>query len=380
MVLSRVFVSQFRNLVEQWIRLHPRLNVLVGRNAQGKTNFIEAIYSLSHGRSFRTSDFRDVIRRGASTCEVIAHVSSSDGDTAVLKLEVGAEGKRMYRDNKRLSRLGIGGLFAVLFSPEEFCLFKGAPIKRRGYIDSVISKLDSTYSTLVSRYRRVLLQRNGVLADKRQAEDGLGLSVWDEGLVKLGAAICWRRILAVDELNAEMEEIHSYLTGGKETARLSYVSSLGDVSSCAGVEDVCALFEKELGLIRREEMLRGRTMLGPHKDDVVCMVNNADLRRFGSQGQHRTAVISLKLAAARLYLRRGGGRTPVFLMDDVAGEIDTFRKGKVFEYIDGFGGQVLVTATATEPLDFLSSKEGGCFCVEGGVIAERDPRQLWYGN
>lgn len=375
MYLAALQLRNFRNYPELALEFSPGLNVVFGNNAQGKTNLLEAVYVLATGKSHRAGRDQELICHGAQELRVRARVTRQTG-TLDLELLFSHETRKSLKINgipeKRIATL-VGKLAVVFFSPDDLMLVKGPPAGRRRFLDIELSQVSSTYLHHLQVYTKVLTQRNSLL---RQIADGQGnprlLDILDEQLLDAGSQLVARRVRAVERLAALAAQYHRTLTEGKEELVLYYSSTAASTADgrfpappAPGEvrERLAALLKKR----RHEELARATTVVGPHRDDLAVVINRLDARQYGSQGQQRTAVLSLKLAEL-YFMREEIGEFPVLLLDDVASELDPTRRHYLVNAFEN-GIQTLVSCTDLEDLAARSwPADHRVFRVESGRV------------
>ncbi|HET9870791.1 MAG TPA: DNA replication/repair protein RecF [bacterium] len=362
MHVGSIRLSQFRNYGSLEVPFHPRLNLILGMNAQGKTSLLEALYCLSAARSFRAGGDDEMIQFGRESAAVEGLLQKEKGQDRVFLEFRKHKGKTLTLNGKKQKKLSalLGQMPAVVFSPDDLFLVKGGPALRRKYLDLTILQLDGGFLPHYQQYERALKQRNALLR-QRPADLDPQLRLWDEPLAEHGAAILARRLKAARELSRWAAQALADLTGGQEKFELRYESALAPGGEGAGKDDIRKAFAKA----RREEMARGITVVGPHRDDIGLYVNGELLRKFGSQGQQRTAALALKLAQLSL-LAEGCHTEPLVLFDDVMSELDEKRQAFFLERLQR-GGQAFLTGTAAR--DFAAAaRSARIFTVEGGRV------------
>lgn len=344
MRIERLRLRSFRNYEQADVRPAPGVTVLYGENAQGKTNLMEAVHLCCVGRSHRTSRDRELVRWGESEAYVQADVRRSDGahQIGVALYPNEQKKKKITLNGEPVRRIGelMGQVNAVLFSPEDLRLVKDGPEGRRRFLDMEISQLQPAYFYALQRYARALSQRNGLLRELQiQRSDALfsTLEEWDAMLAKCGAEILKKRAQYLLQLEEKAEEIHETLSGGREKLKLRYVGCDADETGL-----VCLLRAS-----REEDCRRGFTSVGPHRDDYKIIINGKDARAFASQGQQRTAALSLKLAEIDV-MREETNEAPVLLLDDVMSELDVSRRRMLLTRIGGV--QTIITCTHLDDL------------------------------
>ncbi|MCL2846212.1 MAG: DNA replication/repair protein RecF [Firmicutes bacterium] len=334
MHIKTLTVKNFRNHVATQIDLAPTVNVLVGDNAQGKTNLLESIFLACVGRGWRANRDRDLIRFDTDIGIVRAIATKRYGDVTV-EIKIPRNGRKTILINgipvQKMGEL-MGQINCVFFSPDELRLVKDAPADRRRFMDIDISQIDKSYFYSLLRYNKILAQRNALL--KSSTEDiSRGLEIWDQQLAKDAVQIIARRIKFLDELKAGVTTTHGFLTNGRETISLSY-------------EGTAIMDEEEfitaLSAARERDMRLRTTTIGPHRDDICICIDNKDVRQFASQGQQRTVALSIKLAELDIF-EHFTGEKPILLLDDVFSELDDARQTRLLQAIHNC--QTVITTT-----------------------------------
>ena len=312
----------FRNYPSLSLRPDAGLCVLTGENAAGKTNVLESLFLCSLGRSHRTIRDAEMIRAGVSFASVAVDVDTRGGPRRIECKLFPGERKKITIDGAPLSRSGelLGCLNVVMFAPEDLSLVKDGPGERRRFLDMAISQLRPSYYYTLQQYNNALKQRNALLKDP----DGLdydALESWDEQLAVLGASIILNRMELVDRVSVIAAEQHETLSDGAETLKVDYEPNVSPQAS----SDLGKTLRLALADTAERDVYRGSTSVGPHRDDLGLRVGGTDVRVYGSQGQQRTTVLSLKLAQLEI-LRAEKGDSPVLLLDDVFSELDRNRQ------------------------------------------------------
>ncbi|MGZ4031394.1 MAG: DNA replication/repair protein RecF [Tumebacillaceae bacterium] len=358
-------LQDFRNYESlQLFDLSSQVNIFVGQNAQGKTNVIESILMLSVAKSHRTSRDGEMIRFDAESALLQAMVERADR-TYKLDLRILPKGKksRVNAVEKRKMSDFVGHLNVVLFAPEDLQLIKGGPQQRRRFLDVEIGQVSPQYLYNLTQYQKVLHQRNTLLkevAKKAVAEEML--SIWEEQLVVYGVKVIRKRLEFVDKLEVFAKDIHNRISAGKELLSFRYQNSVELPDEADMTEHYFQLLQKR----RKQDILRGTTSIGPHRDDLIVRINDRDVQTFGSQGQQRTASLSMKLAEIEL-IRAEVGEYPVLLLDDVLSELDSERQLHLVESM-GERVQTLITTTSTYGLEQFMQNEAHVYRVEQGTI------------
>lgn len=349
-----VFVNQlslgsFRNYHSLDIDLESYRRVaLIGSNAQGKSSFLEALYALAFAGSFRTQQMQDLIQWESSAARIATTCTYQRGDSFSLAFEIRRNGKRLVQVNqvyqKRLVDY-IGLLKLVFFSQQDLELIRGQPSYRRSYLDILMIQLRASYYLLLQSFQRILKQRNSVLKSLKagtishqQGQETLEL--WDIQLSEISSKIMAQRKEVLSQLSERVKQAHIAISGLSEALEMSYKPSFNASSSEAILDSLTQR--------RKQDILRGQTQWGPHRDDIGLRLGSHDLKHFGSQGQIRTAALAMKLGEL-FYLASCLGEYPVLLLDDVFSELDIRRQQLLVEQISQDNLQVFMTTTHLEP-------------------------------
>lgn len=346
MYIKEIRVKDYRNAAERVITLVDGRNAFVGENARGKTNLLEAVYYSGVGKSFRTSRDRELIKNGAQDAYISVAAKKNDCIETV-RVALGRNGSKRVAINDiaitRMSEL-MGVCPVVLFCPSGLKIVNDAPADRRRFMDISLCQVSKAYFSALLQYGKILTNRNSLL--KSGGANEATLAPWDELLSDAGAKIIKSRRGFVRELSPFAAERHSFLSDGKETISLEYDGMSGET-----IEQIKTELSKALAACRENDLRLKFTGCGPHKDDIKISVGGVDVRTYGSQGQQRTAALSMKLAEMQL-LTRVLGTSPVLLLDDVFSELDTVRCKKLLAALDGF--QSIITATDKSYFDGIN--------------------------
>jgi DNA replication and repair protein RecF len=408
MHLKHLSLTNFRSLTRLDTDLPKRAVLLVGSNAQGKTSVLEAIYFLAAFTSFQTHADRQIVnfheaKNSLAVTRLIAEYQR--GKTkhrleARLILEpTGVNGQRLRKEIlldgvKRQVNDVIGHFNAVIFVPQMSQIIEGGPEERRRYLNLALAQTVPAYARALHEYNQAVSQRNALL---KMLSEGSGaalssskgnkdqLDVWDEALVKFGSQIILWRIQAVQEIERFASRVHSDLTRGDEILRLAYEPAydplpkpngqLGlkidtDINrSAIELDEIQTGFLSRLKEIRAEEIARGVTTIGPHRDDLRFIINKADVSDYGSRGQVRTTLLALKLAEVD-WMKARTNETPVILLDEVMAELDLSRRADLLKYISQ-DQQVLFTTTDLSLFDSKFVNDSEIWDVQGGVVVPR---------
>ena len=342
MKINKIYAVNFRNYSSCNLDFSSMINVFYGQNAQGKTNILEAIFYSSFGMSHRTFTEDDLLKISCKEMAVGVEYESFSGvhDIKIKKYQqLGRNKKEIFLDGTKVRpKEHYGSLNVVMFSPEDLQLVKGEPSLRRRFFDMQIAQTDPIYYDLLVKYNRVLQQRNKLLKEIR---DNGGtpqqLEPWNKEFIVLATAIAKKRQLSLEKLQAIAGEIYASITGNKETLTIKYELKANNGELLYLESDFSAweiFYTNKLKERERIDILRGNTGIGPHRDDIVLLLNDMSLKSFGSQGQQRSGALALKLSQLE-YVRREIGEFPVLLLDDVMSELDNNRRAQLLLFIDG---------------------------------------------
>ncbi|MBR0507659.1 MAG: DNA replication/repair protein RecF [Clostridia bacterium] len=356
-------LHRFRNYLDLELCPEPGLNVLTGLNAEGKTNVLESIFLCALGRSHRTPHDAELLMDGQPDGSVALALDTRGGSRTIRIELIRGDRKRVYLDEAPLSRSGelMGCLNVVMFSPEDLQLVKDGPQERRRFLDMELSQLKPAYYYTLQQYNQALKSRNLLLKEESVPYDMIEL--WDEQLSKLGAMIMQNRAAFVEELSNNAHTLHAKMSGTKEILETVYQPTVP-------VQDFDALRETltdQLAERLERDVFRGFTSVGPHRDDLGLFLNGRDLRIYGSQGQQRTAALSLKLSEIDL-VRRVRGERPVLLLDDVFSELDAERQARLLEVVSDC--QTFVTCTHLEEFVKAGAMRMQVYRVSNGRVVE----------
>ena len=363
MYLKKIELKNFRNYEEEEVEFHRKVNIITGKNAQGKTNLLESLYIMSLGKSFRTNKDTEMIGFKKEFCRAKG-TSIKEGRELEIEITIGREGKTTKINGvKTLKNIELlENVYMVVFSPEDLKIVKEEPEKRRKFIDRELCQLKPVYYRNLGRYKKILQHRNILLKQQEINEDII--EVWDESLAEYGAKIIMERGRFIEKLNKISREISSRITDGKEALEVTYEAS---VEQKKNYEEQKEYLKELLNKNLKEDILRRSTSIGPHKDDMKLCVEGVDIRHFGSQGQQRTAALSLKLAEIRL-IKEETEIDPILLLDDVLSELDAERQNFLIHSLE----EVQLFITTTELGEDVKKKlpEGYTFFVEKGNVTK----------
>ncbi len=346
MYLSSLAFRSFRNLWDDHIEVHPRFNLIVGENGQGKSNLLEAIFCLGALRGFRTYSAVDLLRFDSEAATVVAAVEGN-AQAGTVRVELGRGSRKIFVDGRASRRLSdyLGVIRVVLFVPEDVHLFKNSPKERRAFVDKAVFNVRPSYLQDLEAYNAVLKRRNMLLRDPRGEKEVL--AAFDAQLVGHGSEVLSGRLRYLSVLQEEIKGTFAQIFGPELPVDVRYYPTwVDDVDlnrpySSAEIE---AYLSAALQAKRREEIKRGSSLVGPHRDDFDIHLDGRPARLHASQGQHRALVLALKIAEI-IVLRDRFGVEPILLLDDISSELDAKRNQQLFAFLEGFLGQVFITST-----------------------------------
>ena len=342
MWIKNIKIKNFRNYNEEEINLEKNINIFYGENAQGKTNIIEAIFLCSLVKSFRAKKDVEMIKINEENCSIEIEFEKSDRD-GKIKIELGNK-KNIYLNGIKIKKLSelLGNLNIVIFTPDDINILKGGPENRRKFLDIMISQLRPNYMHILNLYMKTIDQRNKYLKQiKEENRDENLLEIWDEKLAEYAIKICEYREEFINKIIEKIKIIHKNITNGKEEIELEYITE------CKDKEKYLKLLKER----RKLDIIKGFTTKGVHRDDFVIYINKKEINIYGSQGQNRTAMLSLKLAELQV-INDEIGEYPILLLDDFMSELDKNRRKNFLENIENT--QVIITGT--EKLDIENLK------------------------
>lgn len=366
MILNNLKLRCYRNLKEVDITWNGHFNVVYGRNAQGKTNLLEAIYLLGHLKSFRGARGQELINHAFETAWVSALVTQGRVEH---RLEIGLQksGRNPRIDGKTVQKLSqfLGYFRTVLFTPEELTNVRGFPAGRRAMLDRAILQTESAYLDRVQDYDRILRQRNQLL---KQQADKQQLLPWTDALVRSGSRIRYDRQNYLARIQPYFTQVYREISGGVESAGLVY-----SIEQMSLAELTMQLAEALERLAHREKKL-GLCLAGPHRDDLVFLIDGRSLRAFGSQGQQRSFLLAFK-AAQVMDLEEQFKEPPVLLLDDLASELDSGRQEGFFNFLLNRRGQVFLTSAQQPFLADQVRQTASFFRVDQGMVTATSPER-----
>ncbi|MBP2243142.1 DNA replication and repair protein RecF [Cytobacillus eiseniae] len=370
MHIEQLLLNNYRNYEQLEVHFENKVNVILGENAQGKTNVMESIYVLAMAKSHRTSNDKDLIRWDQEYAKIEGRVQKNHGSLP-MQLVISKKGKKAkcnHIEQQRLSQY-VGNMNVVMFAPEDLDLVKGSPQVRRRFIDMEIGQVSPIYLHDMSQYQKILRQRNHYLKQLqiKKVTDHTMLEILTEQFIQMAVKIISKRFAFLQLLEKWAVPIHQGISRGLETLKIEYKPS-ADVSDEQELSKMINIYEEKFAKIKNREIERGTTMFGPHRDDLLFFVNGRDVQTFGSQGQQRTTALSVKLAEIEL-IHSEMGEYPLLLLDDVLSELDDYRQSHLLNTIQG-KVQTFVTTTSVDGIDHQTLKEAAAFHVKTGEITK----------
>lgn len=361
--------NNYRNLIDNYIKPCEKVNIIYGDNAQGKTNLLEIIWLLGGNSSFRGSKDNELINFNEKNAKIgINFLSQKREQKAQISYFLEPAFKKEIKINgvyKKSPSSLLEKIKVVVFSPEHLSLVKDGPMERRKFIDNAITSQKTKISNIITKYNKTLSQRNALLKDiNKHKELKATLPIWDETLCRLGSYIIDERIKYIKKLNVYSTKYHLGISDNKEKLNIEYFSATG-INNKDNLKEI----EKKLIIAtkrsRYSDLSTGVTSVGPHRDDIDLILNNIDAKKFASQGQQRSIVLSLKLAEAAI-LKEKTNENPIILLDDVLSELDSKRQDFLLNKIDKY--QVFITCC--EKINKKQIKDVSFFYVKNGKITE----------
>ena len=376
MKIKSLKLLYFRNYLSTNIEVHPSLNVLVGNNANGKTNIIESIFCLALGKSYRTKSDSECIMFGETATAMSCIVNKNDRELDIM-LGINNKGKSAKIAGIKKTKLTdfVGELNVVLFSPEDLQIVKGSPALRREFMNREFYQFSRIYHKYYLMYQHLLKQRNSYLKDMRKnPKDEMSLAYLEtltSQLAKVALYITRERVSFVQDISKLTYKNMLNISNGQETLKIKYKSSVLDALNIAEINDESFTEENLTKVMMKksfDDIMRGSTKIGPQHDDLEFYINDLDAKMYASQGQQRSIVLSLKLAEIN-YLKEKTGTYPVLLLDDVLSELDKNRQLKLLDAINE-NVQTFITTPSISDIKEDLLKKAKVFKIENGNISE----------
>lgn len=368
MKLKQIQLKNYRNYEQVEVECSEDVNIFIGPNAQGKTNLLESIYVLALTKSHRTHKDKELIQWDQNHTSLHGTLERKYG-LCKLDLFISQQGKKARLNGLEQKKLSgyIGALNVVMFAPEDLEIVKGSPGIRRRFMDMEIAQIYPSYMHELAQYQRILAQKNQQLKQYSSSQSAVQsmIEIWNEQLAESGTKIMQKRQQFIYKLQQWAEQIHSGITNRKEKLKISYRPSFA-IDSFDNEAMVFDQFMVKLSHMKEQEIRRGMTLIGPHRDDMEFFINEKEVQTFGSQGQQRTTALSVKLAEIELICQEVG-EYPILLLDDVLSELDQHRQTQLIETFQN-KVQTFITTTGIESVNLHKLKGAKLFEVEEGQI------------
>ena len=360
MALNRLFLRNFRNHSALKLSFPNRISVFTGSNGTGKTSILEAVSIIGSTRSFRAGKNEDFILRGQEYSSLNAEINS-DGLTNSIRVDIFSTGKKLYVDDKQYRKIQnpIPGIASVVFSPGDHHIIEGDASERRQFLNRAAANIDPGYADSLSRYNKVLQQRNALLKKLQRAGNsakmaGIQLKIWDEQLVELGLSLILQRKAYIDLLAPRVKEEYQRISQKNDDFEVIY-QPFSEQNINFGndefLEKAKAFFESSLAANIDRDLILQSTSIGPHRDEIQLILNANKVKFYASQGERRTCALALRLGEVSLF-RKIRKKAPVLLMDDISSELDKARRKSLVELLQQEDSQVFLTATEL-PTDLM---------------------------
>ncbi|HHU19595.1 MAG TPA: DNA replication/repair protein RecF [Bacilli bacterium] len=371
MYIKNLKLLHYRNYDELDLIFDNGINVIIGENAQGKTNLMEAIYLLAFTRSYRTSKDKELIQWDQNYAKIEGTIIKRNQQFP-LEIQLSSKGKKAKLNHLEQRRLSdyIGALNVVMFAPEDLNLVKGNPQVRRRFIDMEIGQIQPVYIYHLGQYQKILKQRNHLLKSlqRKQTDNLIMLDVLTEQLIEHACIVIEKRFIFLELLRHWAIQIHKRISQEREQLEINYQATI-DVLETDNKEKISNIYLEKFKQNRHKEIERGTTLYGPHRDDLIFFINQRDVQKYGSQGQQRTTALSLKLAEIEL-IKQEVGEYPVLLLDDVLSELDQYRQSHLLDTIQG-KVQTFVSTTSVSDVKHETIEKAELFYVENGTIPDQ---------
>ena len=356
MLITNLELQNFRNYEKQEIKFNNNINVFYGDNAQGKTNIIESIFISAFGKSFRTSKEKELIKYNEDFLNINLSYQNKNRN-GNIKIQL-ADKKNILVNGVKIKKLSdlLGNINIVLFTPDDINILKDGPAQRRRFLDMLIGQIRPNYIHNLNMYLKVLEQRNNYLKQLRSENVNYELlDIWDEKLANYANKICLYRLEFINKIKEKINDIHANITGNREKIKIDYITD------CIDENNLLKIIKER----RKVDIIKGFSTKGAHRDDINIYINDNLVNVYGSQGQHRTAVLSLKMCELEI-IKEEIDETPILLLDDFMSELDNKRRNNLLNNIGDT--QVIITCTDEIKYDNINKT---IFYVENGKVKNK---------
>lgn len=367
MLIRAIKLINFRNYDFLELDFKKNINILYGDNAQGKTNVVESIFLCSTGRSHRTIKDIELVKKDKNEYYVSLEVEKKYLNTNIEIAYNKQDKKKVKVNGIRATRMVdlIGKVNTVMFSPEDLMIVKDGPQERRRFLDIVISQIKPSYFYFLQQYNKVLKQKNILLKEIKRSKILIDtLEVWNEKLTYIGSRIIKERRDFTSRLSCIARKKHYHLTNNLEELNIRYEPSI-KISNCEDIKEIEKSFKLQLERIEENELIKCVSLCGPQRDDIDIILNNRSLKQYGSQGQKRTSILSLKLSEIDI-IKEEVAEVPILLLDDVMSELDIKRQALLMDNIEGI--QTFITCTDKSFIKEMHKYDIDCFNVINGNV------------
>jgi DNA replication and repair protein RecF len=368
MVLKLIELQNFRLHRNTSLEFSEKLNLIIGGNGQGKTSILEAIYYLSTTKNLNLAPDSEAVTFNENGFGIQGRFQDLTSNNSKIFFDSVRNKKSVFIDDKQVNKSSefIGKFPIVSLIQSDHAITMGSPSERRRFVDQVISQSNHTYLEILLDYNKTLKQRSSLLSQIKETRNfGLleQLDAWTESLINAGAEIIKHRINFIKEFNIYVKEAYNHIIESVESPEIIYDS----LKEC-DYENIATKFREELEKIKEDELRRGVNLIGPHRDDFMFFINGLELKKYGSQGQHKTFQIALRFGQF-FFMKDRLGKTPIFLMDDVFGELDKYRAGRISEYLSDVGQAFITLTDLTNTESFYKSGNNTLIRVENGKVS-----------
>ncbi len=368
MLVKTLKLQNFRNIAKAVIEFDEKINIITGKNGQGKTSVLESLYYLALTKSFREKADKVVLQHNKEFFNIEGTFLSDRKEELTLRLYFSdIEGKHLFFNKKKVNRFSemIGRLPVILLSLEDLSLTYGVPQYRRRFLDILLSQVNPLYLQALQYYKRNIMQRNQILSLISEGTEKIdALFPWDVQLIQYGSEIIFNRLQFVRFMNDHLQDNYRQISEEDEKIEVRYKTFLKNADDQITIDSIQEQYESKLSATYRDDIKRQNTLIGPHRDDLLFFKDGFLLKSYGSQGENKTFLIALKFVESA-YLKKKNNEIPIFLLDDIFGELDTERIRHLLSYLIR-EGQTFVTTTLKEKFNTLHLKEENFIKIKNG--------------